>query len=159
MGKIPIPFENKFKNKGAKKMDITEQNQVTLFLFNNIKLKKYKYLWNTRHIQTSVRRNKNYIRMWYKWKKIYKNRNESKNNLIGLMRVGDVDYISLSDLAKYENPKDPSGIIRNWMSNKDSFAFYSLCEELHNDNFNSMESHRIKINEVGYNRFTMTPNH
>lgn len=44
------------------------------------------------------------------------------------------------------------------MSNKESFAFYNLWEELHNDNFNSVESHRIKIDEVGYNRFTMTPN-
>lgn len=44
------------------------------------------------------------------------------------------------------------------MSNKNSFDFYNLWEELHNENFNSMESHRIKINEVGYNRFTMTPN-
>lgn len=81
-----------------------------------------------------------------------------KGNLIGVMRVGNTDYISLTDLAKYENENDPSGVIRNWMSNKDSFAFYSLWEELHNDNFNSAESHRIKIDEVGYNRFTMTPN-
>ena len=29
---------------------------------------------------------------------------------------------------------------------------------MHNENFNSVESHRIKIDEVGYNRFTMTPN-
>ena len=43
------------------------------------------------------------------------------------------------------------------MSNKNSFEFYSLWEELHNENFNSVESHRIKIEEVGYNRFTMTP--
>ena len=57
----------------------------------------------------------------------------------------------------YENPTDPSGVIRNWMSNKNSFEFYSLWEELNNKNFNSVESHRIKIEEVGYNRFTMTP--
>ena len=44
------------------------------------------------------------------------------------------------------------------MSNKNSFDFYNLWEELHNENFNSVESHRIKIDEVGYNRFTMTPN-
>ncbi len=43
------------------------------------------------------------------------------------------------------------------MSNKNSFEFYSLWEELNNENFNSVESHRIKIEEVGYNRFTMTP--
>ena len=81
-----------------------------------------------------------------------------KDKLVKIMRVGNVDYISLTDLAKYQNPEDPSGVIRNWMSNKDSFAFYCLWEELNNDNFNSVESHRIKIDEVGYNRFTMTPN-
>ena len=56
------------------------------------------------------------------------------------------------------NENDPSGVIRNWMSNKNSFDFYNLWEELHNENFNSVESHRIKIDEVGYNRFTMAPN-
>ena len=40
---------------------------------------------------------------------------------------------------------------------KSFFEFYSLWEELNNENFNSVESHRIKIEEVGYNRFTMTP--
>lgn len=81
-----------------------------------------------------------------------------KNSLIRIMKVGNVDYISLTDLAKYQNQAEPSGVIRNWMSNKNSFDFYSLWEELHNSNFNSVESHRIKIEEVGYNRFTMTPN-
>lgn len=81
-----------------------------------------------------------------------------KDNKIGILRIGNVDYVSLTDLAKSVNKSDPSGVIRNWMSNKNSFDFYSLWEELHNENFNSVESHRIKIEEVGYNRFTMTPN-
>ena len=80
------------------------------------------------------------------------------NKLVRVMRVDNVDYISLTDLAKYQNENDPSGVIRNWMSNKNSFDFYNLWEELHNENFNSVESHRIKIDEVEYNRFTMTPN-
>lgn len=79
------------------------------------------------------------------------------NEKISVMRIGNEEYISLTDLAKYVNPTDPSGVIRNWMSNKNSFEFYSLWEELNNENFNSVESHRIKIEEVGYNRFTMTP--
>ena len=74
------------------------------------------------------------------------------------MRIGEVDYISLTDLAKQANPEDPSGVIRNWMSNKNSFDYYSLWEEINNEKFNSVESHRIKKDEVGYNRFTMTPN-
>ena len=80
-----------------------------------------------------------------------------KNEKISVMRIENEEYISLTDLAKYANPTDPSGVIRNWMSNKNSFEFYSLWEELNNENFNSVESHRIKIEEVGYNRFTMTP--
>ena len=80
-----------------------------------------------------------------------------KENEIRILRVNNVDYISLTDLAKYQNVKDPSGVIRNWMSNKDSFDFYSLWEELNNKDFNSVELHRIKISEVGRNRFTMTP--
>ena len=81
-----------------------------------------------------------------------------KDNLINVMRVNNVDYISLTDLASYSNPKDPSGVIRNWMSTRNSFAFYSLWEELSNPDFNSVKSHGIKIDEVPYNRFTMTPN-
>ena len=80
------------------------------------------------------------------------------NRQVRVMRVDNVDYISLTDLVKYQNENDPSGVIRNWMSNKNSFDFYNLWEELQNENFNSVESHRIKIDEVGYNRFTMTPN-
>ena len=91
-------------------------------------------------------------------KEVIKAEMNVKDNLVRVMRVGDIDYISLTDLAKYQNADDPSGVIRNWMSNKNSFDFYSLWEELHNENFNSVESHRIKIDEVGYNRFTMTPN-
>lgn len=91
-------------------------------------------------------------------KKIISTQMNVNNKLIRVMRVDNVDYISLTDLAKYQNENDPSGVIRNWMSNKNSFDFYNLWEELHNENFNSVESHRIKIEEVGYNRFTMTPN-
>ena len=80
------------------------------------------------------------------------------NNKVGIIRVDNIDYISITDLAKYANPDDPSGVIRNWMSNQNSFAFYSLWEEINNPNFNSVESHGIKTTEVPYNRFTMTPN-
>lgn len=76
---------------------------------------------------------------------------------VAYRRIKEDDYISITDIAKIVNPLDPSGVIRNWMSNKDSFAFYSLWEEINNPDFNSVEMHRIKVAEVGYNRFTMTP--
>ncbi len=76
---------------------------------------------------------------------------------VGYKQINKDDYISVTDIAKYFNPKDPSGVVRNWMSNKDSFDFYSLWEEINNPDFNSVQMRRIKIEEVGYNRFTMTP--
>ena len=62
-----------------------------------------------------------------------------KDNLVKVMRVNGVDYISLTDLASYINPNDPSGVIRNWMSTRNSFSFYSLWEELSNPDFNSVK--------------------
>ena len=44
-----------------------------------------------------------------------------KEKTVGILRVGNVNYISLTDLARQANPEDPSGVIRNWMSNKNSF--------------------------------------
>ena len=73
------------------------------------------------------------------------------DNKIGIMRIGDVDYISLTDLAKYQNPEDPSGVIRNWMSNRNSFDYYGLWEQINNENFNSVEFHVIKTEEASYN--------
>lgn len=70
------------------------------------------------------------------------------DNKIGIMRIGDVDYISLTDLAKYQNPEDPSGVIRNWMSNRNSFDYYGLWEQINNENFNSVEFHVIKTEEA-----------
>lgn len=48
------------------------------------------------------------------------------NNSIRIIRLETVDYISLTDLAKYQNPIEPSDVIRNWMSSKDLFVSYSL---------------------------------
>lgn len=44
------------------------------------------------------------------------------------------------------------------MSNKNSFDYYGLWEEINNEEFNSAEYDRIKIDEATYKRFTMTPN-
>ena len=80
-----------------------------------------------------------------------------KENLIGVMRVGNVEYISLTDIAKYKNSDNPGDVIKKWMTNKNSFDFYSLWEELFNPNFNLAESRQIKIEEVGTNSFVMSP--
>ena len=80
-----------------------------------------------------------------------------KDNLVGVMRVGDVDYISLTDLAKYKNDKNPSNVIIHWLSNKDTAFYVGLWEELNNENFNFTEYREIKINEIGTSSYTMSP--
>lgn len=80
-----------------------------------------------------------------------------KEQKIDVLRIDNNEYISLTDLAKYIDKDDPSGLIKQWMSNKDSFDFYGLWEELNNHNFNSVEFHLIKINIAGRNRFLMNP--
>ena len=79
-----------------------------------------------------------------------------KDNLVKVMRVNGVDYISLTDLARYKNPNNPGDVIIKWMSNKSSFDFYSLREELFNDNFKLAEFREFK-NDAANNSFTMSP--
>ncbi len=38
-----------------------------------------------------------------------------KENKMGILRVGNVNYISLTDLAKYQNSSDPSFTVKNWL--------------------------------------------
>ncbi len=72
------------------------------------------------------------------------------NNKIGILRIGDTEYISLTDLAKYSNPENPANVIKHWMSNKGTFDYIGLWEQLNNENFNFTEFSEIKNNEVGY---------
>ena len=78
-------------------------------------------------------------------------------NKVGIMRVGEIDYVSLTHLARYKNADNPGDVINKWMSNKNFFDFYSLWEELFNENFKLAEFREIKNNEVGCNVFTMSP--
>ena len=77
-------------------------------------------------------------------------------NEIRVMRINDEDYISLTDLARYKNPTDPSDVIKKWLSNYDTIEFLGLWEELSNEKFNSAEFGLIK-SEAPKKSFTMTP--
>ncbi len=79
-----------------------------------------------------------------------------KENLVNVIREGNIDYISLTDLAKYKNPKSPGDVIIKWMSNKSSFDFYYLWEELFNEDFKLAESREFKIDSATQS-FTMSP--
>ena len=78
------------------------------------------------------------------------------NNKIRIMKVNKVDYISLTDLARYADRDDPRLPIQNWMRNKDVILYLGLWERINNQNFKSVEFDTFK-NEAGSNRFKMSP--
>ena len=89
-------------------------------------------------------------------KEFIKTQMKVKDNLVNVMRVGEIDYISLTDLARYKNPLTPGDVIIKWMSNKTSFDFYCLWEELFNPKFKLAESREFK-NDAATQSFTMSP--
>ena len=79
-----------------------------------------------------------------------------KENRVGILRINNVDYISLTDLAKYQNSSDPSFTVKNWLRKITTIDYIGLWEEIHNVNFNMDEFDQIK-NEYGKNSFAMSP--
>ena len=79
-----------------------------------------------------------------------------KDTSIRVMRVGNVDYISLTDLAKFKDKERFDYIIQNWLRSKHTLEYIGTWELLYNQNFNSIEFDGVK-NEAGTHSFVMTP--
>lgn len=79
-----------------------------------------------------------------------------QQNKVRVMKVGNVNYISLTDLARYKDKERTDYIIQNWMRNTNSIIYLGTWEYLYNENFNSIEFDGFK-NESGENSFVMTP--
>ena len=79
-----------------------------------------------------------------------------KENKVGILRVGNVSYISLTDLAKYQNSSDPSFTVKNWLRRVTTIDYIGLWEQIHNVDFNLVEFDQIKT-EYGKNSFAMSP--
>ena len=78
------------------------------------------------------------------------------NNKVSVMRVGNVDYISLTDLARYLNPEEPKVPIQTWMRNKDVILYLGLWESINNENFKGREFTTFE-QKSGRNSFYMSP--
>ncbi len=78
------------------------------------------------------------------------------NNKINVLRIGNKEYISLTDLARYANPEEPKIPVQTWMRNRDVIAYLGLWEKLNNENFKGVEFDAFK-NEAGSNKFKISP--
>ena len=79
-----------------------------------------------------------------------------KDTSIKVMRVGNIYYISLTDLAKFKDSERYDYIIQNWLRSKHTLEYVGTWELLYNTNFNSTEFDGFK-NDAGTNSFVMTP--
>ena len=79
-----------------------------------------------------------------------------RNVDINITGVGDDDFISLTDISRTKNPEFPSDVVKNWMRLRSTVEFLGLWEQLNNENFNSVEFDRFRI-ESGSNSFVLTP--
>ncbi|MEI6787702.1 MAG: KilA-N domain-containing protein [bacterium] len=75
---------------------------------------------------------------------------------VAIVAQHGADYISLTDIAKYRNPKDAFAIINNWMRSRSTIEFLGLWEELSNPGFKPLEFERFKT-EAGSNYFLLSP--
>lgn len=72
---------------------------------------------------------------------------------ISVLRVGNEDYISLTDMIKNLEGDDH---IRNWMRSRETVEFLGLWEQMYNPDFNPVEFDGFK-KQVGLHAFTLSP--
>ena len=89
-------------------------------------------------------------------KELIKAQMKVKDNLVSVIRIRNVDYISLTDLARYKNPIEPKDVIKNWLRAKTNIEFLALWEQMHNPNIKGVEIDTFK-SEAGTHYFTMSP--
>ena len=72
------------------------------------------------------------------------------------MTVNGIDYICITDIAKQKNEIDPTGVIANWIRNRNTIEYLGLWETLYNPNFNPLEFEGFR-SQAGLNAFTLSP--
>lgn len=80
----------------------------------------------------------------------------AKGTDIALLSKGnDMDYLSLTDIAKYKSD-EPKDVVKNWMRSRATVEFLGLWEQLNNPLFKGVEFDTFR-NEAGSNTFTLSP--
>jgi len=81
---------------------------------------------------------------------------EVQGRVVAIINRGELDYISLTDIARYRNTQEPFAVINNWMRNRSTLDFVGLWERLNHPDFKPFEFERFK-NEAGSQYFVLSP--
>jgi len=67
-----------------------------------------------------------------------------------------MEYICITDIARYKNPERTDIIIGNWLRNRNTIEFLGIWEQLNNSGFKPIEFDGFR-KQAGLNSFTLTP--
>ncbi len=67
-----------------------------------------------------------------------------------------IEYICITDIARYKNPEHTDDLIRNWLRNRNTIEFLGIWEQLNNPDFKPVEFDGFR-KQAGLNSFTLTP--
>jgi len=70
--------------------------------------------------------------------------------------IDGVEYINITDIAKFKSPDRTGVIIGNWLRNRNTIEFLGIWEQLNNPDFKVIEFDDFK-KQAGLNSFTLTP--
>jgi hypothetical protein len=78
-----------------------------------------------------------------------------KDTEVTIIQLDNVDYISLTDIAKFKTD-DANAVIANWIRNRNTIEFLGIWESLYNPDFKPLEFEGFK-KAAGLNAFTLSP--
>jgi len=67
-----------------------------------------------------------------------------------------IEYICITDIARYKNAERTDIIIGNWLRNRNTIEFLGIWEQLNNPGFKPIEFDGFR-KQAGLNSFTLTP--
>lgn len=79
-----------------------------------------------------------------------------KDTTIRTMKVGNADYICITDIARQKNPIEPKDVVKNWMRLKNTIEYLGMWEMLNNPDFKGFEFDPL-LRQAGSNAFTLSP--
>ncbi len=80
---------------------------------------------------------------------------EVKGTIVTIASNEENDYISLTDIARYKDPKRTDYIIQNWLRNRQTIEYLGVWEKLNNPCFKPIEFDGFR-NQSGLNSFVLT---
>lgn len=80
---------------------------------------------------------------------------ELKGLPIAIESIGEIDFVSLTDLARH-GTGEPKNVITNWLRNSATLLFLDAWETMHNPDFKGMQMHSF-FKASADNRITITP--